>query len=73
MKRGNASCFVIKRGEENMKISYEYVFFFFFACRGSTREKALASIIEAFSSSLQHEFVEKKYSPFLPIVCSLML
>ncbi|THG20829.1 hypothetical protein TEA_016266 [Camellia sinensis var. sinensis] len=27
--------------------------------RGSTREKALASIIEAFSSNLQHEFVEK--------------
>ncbi|KAF5456118.1 hypothetical protein F2P56_025629 [Juglans regia] len=32
--------------------------------RGSTREKALASIIEAFNSSLQHEFLEKKYVPF---------
>ncbi|KAG5543644.1 hypothetical protein RHGRI_016409 [Rhododendron griersonianum] len=28
--------------------------------RGSTREKALAAVIEAFNSSLQHEFVEKK-------------
>lgn len=48
-----------------MEISDEYVFFL---CRGSTREKALASIIEAFNSSLQHEFVEKKYLPFLSIV-----
>ncbi|KAL6207930.1 hypothetical protein ACLB2K_018882 [Fragaria x ananassa] len=31
-----------------------------FEKRGSTREKALASILEAFNSSLQHEFVEKK-------------
>ncbi|KAK4354727.1 hypothetical protein RND71_026921 [Anisodus tanguticus] len=28
--------------------------------RGSTREKALESIIEAFNSDIQHEFVEKK-------------
>ncbi|PIN20743.1 Interferon-related protein PC4 like [Handroanthus impetiginosus] len=33
--------------------------------RGSTREKALASIIETFNSSLQHEFVEKKYVTLL--------
>ncbi|KAI3460155.1 hypothetical protein Pfo_016818 [Paulownia fortunei] len=33
--------------------------------RGSTREKALASIIEAFNSSLQHEFVEKKFATLL--------
>ncbi|CAL5383846.1 unnamed protein product [Camellia sinensis] len=33
--------------------------------RGSTREKALASIIEAFSSNLQHEFVEKKFATLL--------
>ncbi|KAA8537848.1 hypothetical protein F0562_027572 [Nyssa sinensis] len=28
--------------------------------RGSTREKALSTIIESFNSNLQHEFVEKK-------------
>lgn len=28
--------------------------------RGSTREKALSSIIEAFNNTLQHQFVEKK-------------
>lgn len=28
--------------------------------RASTREKALASIIDAFNSKVQHEFVEKK-------------
>ncbi|KAF5456116.1 hypothetical protein F2P56_025627 [Juglans regia] len=33
--------------------------------RGSTREKALASIIEAFNSSLQHEFLEKKFATLL--------
>ncbi|KAM5565846.1 hypothetical protein ABKV19_019725 [Rosa sericea] len=33
--------------------------------RGSTREKALASILEAFNSSLQHEFVEKKFATLL--------
>ncbi|KAL0366271.1 UNVERIFIED_CONTAM: hypothetical protein Sradi_3517200 [Sesamum radiatum] len=33
--------------------------------RGSTREKALASIIEAFNNSLQHEFVEKKFATLL--------
>ncbi|GER40207.1 interferon-related developmental regulator family protein [Striga asiatica] len=33
--------------------------------RGSTRQKALASIIEAFNSSLQHEFVEKKFATLL--------
>ncbi|KAB2093311.1 hypothetical protein ES319_A02G088300v1 [Gossypium barbadense] len=33
--------------------------------RGSTREKALASIIEAFNSNLQHEFVEKKFATLL--------
>ncbi|GMP45488.1 hypothetical protein CsSME_00013997 [Camellia sinensis var. sinensis] len=33
--------------------------------RGSTREKALASIIEAFSSNLQHEFAEKKFATLL--------
>ncbi|KAK6116007.1 hypothetical protein DH2020_008276 [Rehmannia glutinosa] len=33
--------------------------------RGSTREKALASIIEAFNSSLQHDFVEKKFATML--------
>ncbi|XP_062019492.1 uncharacterized protein LOC133736071 [Rosa rugosa] len=33
--------------------------------RGSTREKALASIVEAFNSSLQHEFVEKKFATLL--------
>ncbi|KAL6527346.1 hypothetical protein OROGR_016436 [Orobanche gracilis] len=36
-----------------------------FEKRGSTREKALASIIEAFNSSLQHEFVEKKFVTLL--------
>ncbi|KAH9755784.1 Interferon-related developmental regulator family protein / IFRD protein family [Citrus sinensis] len=30
--------------------------------RGSTREKALSSIIEAFNNTLQHQFVEKKFS-----------
>ncbi|XP_073316272.1 uncharacterized protein [Primulina huaijiensis] len=33
--------------------------------RGSTREKALASIIEAFTNSLEHEFVEKKFATSL--------
>ncbi|KAJ0535850.1 hypothetical protein HanIR_Chr09g0435101 [Helianthus annuus] len=33
--------------------------------RGSTREKALVDIIEAFSSSLPHEFVEKKFATLL--------
>lgn len=33
--------------------------------RGSTREKALASIIESFNSSLQHEFVEAKFATLL--------
>ncbi|KAL8230965.1 hypothetical protein R6Q57_000743 [Mikania cordata] len=33
--------------------------------RGSTREKALAEIIEVFSSSLPHEFVEKKFATLL--------
>ncbi|XP_076889650.1 uncharacterized protein LOC143540491 [Bidens hawaiensis] len=33
--------------------------------RGSTREKALADIIEAFSSSLPHEFVETKFATLL--------
>lgn len=33
--------------------------------RGSTREKALADIIEAFNSSLPHEFVENKFATLL--------
>ncbi|XVE70189.1 hypothetical protein DITRI_Ditri10aG0052500 [Diplodiscus trichospermus] len=33
--------------------------------RGSTREKALAVIIEAFNSNLQHQFVEKKFATLL--------
>ncbi|KAL1564744.1 interferon-related developmental regulator 1-like isoform X2 [Salvia divinorum] len=33
--------------------------------RGSTREKALASIIESFNSSLQNEFVETKFATLL--------
>ncbi|XP_049355260.1 uncharacterized protein LOC125819897 [Solanum verrucosum] len=33
--------------------------------RGSTREKALASIIETFNSDIQHEFVEKKFATLL--------
>ncbi|KAL1813982.1 uncharacterized protein LOC108227977 [Daucus carota subsp. sativus] len=33
--------------------------------RGSTREKALASIIDAFNSKIQHEFVEKKFATLL--------
>ncbi|XP_027094441.1 uncharacterized protein [Coffea arabica] len=33
--------------------------------RGSTREKALAAIIESFNSNLQHEFVEKKFATLL--------
>ncbi|GJX73029.1 interferon-related developmental regulator family protein [Tanacetum coccineum] len=32
---------------------------------GSTREKALENIIEAFNSSLPHEFIEKKYATLL--------
>nr|AUS89375.1 interferon-related developmental regulator family protein [Sesuvium portulacastrum] len=36
-----------------------------FEKRGSTREKALASIIEAFSTNLQYEFVEKKFATLL--------
>lgn len=35
-------------------------FFFFLGYRSAIREKALASIIDTFNSSLQHEFVEKK-------------
>lgn len=33
--------------------------------RGSTREKALASIIDVFNSDIQHEFVEKKFATLL--------
>ncbi|KAL4278603.1 hypothetical protein GQ457_03G040930 [Hibiscus cannabinus] len=33
--------------------------------RGSTREKALTVIIEAFNSNLQHQFVEKKFATLL--------
>ncbi|KAJ7966531.1 interferon-related developmental regulator 1 [Quillaja saponaria] len=33
--------------------------------RGTTREKALAAIIEAFNSNLQHQFVEKKFATLL--------
>ncbi|EEF52291.1 interferon-related developmental regulator 1 [Ricinus communis] len=33
--------------------------------RGATREKALASIIEAFNSNLQHQFLEKKFATLL--------
>ncbi|MED6132255.1 hypothetical protein PIB30_017328 [Stylosanthes scabra] len=33
--------------------------------RGSTRENALSSIIEAFNSNIQHEFVEKKFATLL--------
>ncbi|XP_051151049.1 uncharacterized protein LOC127265338 isoform X2 [Andrographis paniculata] len=36
-----------------------------FEKRGSTREKALASIIDAFNSSLQYEFIEKKFATLL--------
>ncbi|KAK1366912.1 interferon-related developmental regulator 1 [Heracleum sosnowskyi] len=36
-----------------------------FEKRGSTREKALASIIDAFNSKIQHEFVEKKFATLL--------
>ncbi|KAD4385490.1 hypothetical protein E3N88_25658 [Mikania micrantha] len=36
-----------------------------FEKRGSTREKALAGIIEAFSNNLPHEFVEKKFATML--------
>lgn len=36
-----------------------------FEKRGSTREKALASIIDAFNSKVQHEFVEKKFATLL--------
>ncbi|KAK9946404.1 hypothetical protein M0R45_011871 [Rubus argutus] len=36
-----------------------------FEKRGSTREKALASILEAFNSNLQHEFVETKFATLL--------
>ena len=41
------------------------VFCAFCGKRGSTREKALAAIIEAFNSTLQHEFVEKKFVTLL--------
>ncbi|XP_050943830.1 uncharacterized protein LOC103493601 isoform X3 [Cucumis melo] len=34
-------------------------------CRGSTREKALASIIENLGNNLQHQFVEKKFATLL--------
>ncbi|KAJ7958257.1 interferon-related developmental regulator 1 [Quillaja saponaria] len=33
--------------------------------RGSTREKALAAIIEAFNGNLQHQFVEKRFATLL--------
>ncbi|KOM42227.1 hypothetical protein LR48_Vigan04g242500 [Vigna angularis] len=33
--------------------------------RGSTREKAFQSIIDAFNSSMQHQFVEKKFATLL--------
>ncbi|XVF64178.1 hypothetical protein PTKIN_Ptkin09bG0147200 [Pterospermum kingtungense] len=33
--------------------------------RGSTREKALGAIIEAFNNDLQHQFVEKKFATLL--------
>ncbi|TKY74977.1 Interferon-related developmental regulator 1 [Spatholobus suberectus] len=33
--------------------------------RGSTREKALSSIIDAFNSNIQHQFVEKKFATLL--------
>lgn len=36
-----------------------------FEKRGSTREKALAAIIEAFNSSLQYQFLEKKFATLL--------
>ncbi|KAK4795945.1 hypothetical protein SAY86_028271 [Trapa natans] len=36
-----------------------------FEKRSSTREKALVTIIEAFNSGLQHEFVEKKFATML--------
>ncbi|GKV20074.1 hypothetical protein SLEP1_g30246 [Rubroshorea leprosula] len=36
-----------------------------FEKRGATREKALSRISEAFSSNLQHEFVEKKFATLL--------
>lgn len=36
-----------------------------FEKRGSTREKALADIIEAFNTSLPHEFVENKFATLL--------
>ncbi|XP_015900563.3 uncharacterized protein LOC107433737 isoform X1 [Ziziphus jujuba] len=36
-----------------------------FEKRGSTREKALRSIREAFNNNLQHEFVEKKFATLL--------
>ncbi|XP_054817313.1 uncharacterized protein LOC129317028 [Prosopis cineraria] len=33
--------------------------------RGSTREKALSLIVEAFNSNMQHQFVEKKFATLL--------
>ncbi|KAF8410216.1 hypothetical protein HHK36_002739 [Tetracentron sinense] len=36
-----------------------------FEKRGSTREKALSSIVEAFSNNMQHQFVEKKFVTLL--------
>ncbi|CAI0393417.1 unnamed protein product [Linum tenue] len=33
--------------------------------RSTTRERALASIVEAFNTNLQHEFVEKKFATLL--------
>ncbi|RDX82193.1 Interferon-related developmental regulator 1, partial [Mucuna pruriens] len=33
--------------------------------RGSTREKALSSVIDAFNSNMQHQFVEKKFATLL--------
>lgn len=36
-----------------------------FEKRGSTREKALVAIIDAFNSNLPHEFVEKKFATML--------
>lgn len=41
-------------------IDTNYIYINYFSFRGSTREKALASIIESFNSSLQNEFVEAK-------------
>ncbi|XP_039008348.1 uncharacterized protein LOC120136361 [Hibiscus syriacus] len=39
--------------------------------RGSTLEKALASIIEAFNSDLQHQFVERSELLFFQVFLNL--